>query len=566
MSALVLIAAGRRCVRFLRTDSAGLGPDATLRMTPRIWMNKGSCPLGEMCRNAHGLGELKPRKYRYAEIERRSRREGLDLGTLVENRLFHLDKLQGKPSPVELCRFHPPVNLTPSRAAQQENTKKGPSSNAFTTAASCSTSSGSGAAWSDTSPKHRHGDGGAFSADSDGVDRQQQPLSLASTTAPTQQTEAAGGPCNRSPPRGSPTSAGAGRGPGGKGTTMPLSPFLSPRDADHGVVGKETADEVRPVPSRGPGHFAGPGGLRLFSGREEGEAACAGKGHDSVASSPVVDGSGEGWCGKCEQEGVDEGVKPSTGGAKVRGDFVASAASGPASSSSSAATSQPPPETSLTIDLQIQSDLQAINGKDPDALSIGLHHHVSLTAYLNSLDTAALRFLREEHRKALEKVKERERREQRRDTIRQAPSSGDKRRTAATMPTPIGGGSGRQESGGVSRGDNLVPSVVVSGAVEGQVQPPGPATPLTRSLLTNSQEVSRGGQSSHRETVCDRVPSPVSSVFADVSGMSGEGPASSASFATRGDGSEERFWEEDQEVLLGLIAQSWDQESDLGDD
>uniref|UniRef100_A0A0G4G0L2 C3H1-type domain-containing protein n=1 Tax=Chromera velia CCMP2878 TaxID=1169474 RepID=A0A0G4G0L2_9ALVE len=75
----------------------------------RFWIDSGfaSCPFGSVCRNAHGLGELKPRKYRYSEIDRRARREGLDLGNLVEDRLHCLKVLKQSPESVRLCRFSP---------------------------------------------------------------------------------------------------------------------------------------------------------------------------------------------------------------------------------------------------------------------------------------------------------------------------------------------------------------------------------------------------------------------------------------------------------------------------
>uniref|UniRef100_A0A0G4F2D8 C3H1-type domain-containing protein n=1 Tax=Chromera velia CCMP2878 TaxID=1169474 RepID=A0A0G4F2D8_9ALVE len=56
----------------------------------RQWVMEGSCPRGHKCVHAHGAEELRPRKYRFREIERFARREGVDLEEAIEERLSRL--------------------------------------------------------------------------------------------------------------------------------------------------------------------------------------------------------------------------------------------------------------------------------------------------------------------------------------------------------------------------------------------------------------------------------------------------------------------------------------------
>uniref|UniRef100_A0A0G4HVD4 C3H1-type domain-containing protein n=1 Tax=Chromera velia CCMP2878 TaxID=1169474 RepID=A0A0G4HVD4_9ALVE len=57
----------------------------------RPWMIKGSCSLGDACLNAHGTEELKPRKYRWADIEKRAKKEEVEMGSALEECIARLE-------------------------------------------------------------------------------------------------------------------------------------------------------------------------------------------------------------------------------------------------------------------------------------------------------------------------------------------------------------------------------------------------------------------------------------------------------------------------------------------
>uniref|UniRef100_A0A0G4I582 C3H1-type domain-containing protein n=1 Tax=Chromera velia CCMP2878 TaxID=1169474 RepID=A0A0G4I582_9ALVE len=67
------------------------------------WYTHGWCAQGSLCKHAHDLSELRPRRYRLAELQRRARRDEVDLQQAIEEQIER--RQTEAPQPVVLARL-----------------------------------------------------------------------------------------------------------------------------------------------------------------------------------------------------------------------------------------------------------------------------------------------------------------------------------------------------------------------------------------------------------------------------------------------------------------------------